>query len=426
MMRRLVDRLFGLIAIALARLFHRRMAFENLAPLRARGPRVIVVNHFNGFVDVVVIIAALGRLPRFVGKATLRKVVVIRPFLRLAGVVLVQRAVDGEGTGANMSAFGQCHERLRRGETIVIFPEGTTHDREALAPIRTGAARIALGAVAAGVPDLVIVPVGLTYGDKTRLRNDVLVSGGEPIAVGGGGEDDHDAVLALTEALTDELEDLVPGLDDPVEAWALERAAAVADRDHDHEPDLADRRGTARQVARAPAPVRASVASAVSDYTLALDVFGVDDAAVVGSERPGLLEVAIRGVATWLLLPLIVAVALLNAPAIVLIVLIDRFVRVPVTKGTVRALVAVVLFPATWITFAVVTTDGTLAVTVVAIGQAIALLLVLWLVEGDVALAIRWWRHHRARVAAARLPALRARRERVVEAVTAALPPTSR
>ena len=160
---------------------------------------------------------------------------------------------------------------------------------------------------------------------------------------------------------------------------------------------------------------------AVADYTLALDVAGVNDAAVVGSNRPRLREIVVLGIATWLLAPLIVSVAVLNAPALAAVILVDRFVTVPVTKGTVRALVAVVLFPATWITFAVLTTDGALRVTALVIGQALLLLVTLWLIERVAAVAVRWWHLHRVRVASGWVPALRARREVVVGTVTAAL-----
>ena len=94
-MRRVIDRLFGVIAIALARGLHRTVAVASLDAAKAKGPRVLVVNHFNGFVDVIVLVAALGRLPRFVAKAGLRNVLPARPFLALAGVVFVQRVQDG-------------------------------------------------------------------------------------------------------------------------------------------------------------------------------------------------------------------------------------------------------------------------------------------------------------------------------------------
>ena len=97
--------------------------------------------------------------------------------------------------------------------------------------------------------------------------------------------------------------------------------------------------------------------------------------------------------------------------------LVDRFVSTPVSKGTIRALVAVVLFPATWITVAALGFDGAVRITALVIGHAARAPRRLWLVEGDVAAARRWWRHYRARVAAARIPALKARRVVLVRAV---------
>ena len=421
MMRRIIDRLFGLIAIALARGLHKTVAVTSLDAARAKGPRVLVVNHFNGFVDVIVLVAALGRLPRFVAKAGLRKVLPARPFLSLAGVVYVQRVVGRcrapprtptpSRTVGSGCARATASRSSPRGRPTIAKPSR----RSRPAPPASPWARP--GPVRRGV---VVVPVGLSYGDKTKLRNDVLVSGGIPIWVGDEGDEDHAAVRALTERITAGLDALVPGLDDPLDAWALERAAAVAERTSDHEPDLADRRSLARQLARAPEPLRGEVVQAAGSYSLALDVADVDDAAVVGSDAPSVTELVVRAVVTWFVAPLIATIAVVNGPAIGAVVLVDRFVSTPVSKGTIRALVAVVLFPATWITVAVLGTDGALRITALVIGNAIALLAALWLVEGDVAAARRWWRHYRARVASARLPALRIRRAALVETVRAA------
>ncbi len=50
----------------------------------------------------------------------------------------------------NEDAFVECHRALSAGDVVAIFPEGTTHDRPRIDPIKTGAARIALGARATG------------------------------------------------------------------------------------------------------------------------------------------------------------------------------------------------------------------------------------------------------------------------------------
>jgi hypothetical protein len=67
---------------------------------------------------------------------------------------------------------------------VLVFPEGISHDAPAIAPLRTGAARMALMAHDAGVEALRVVAVGLTYEEKERPRSRVLVRIGEPLDVG--------------------------------------------------------------------------------------------------------------------------------------------------------------------------------------------------------------------------------------------------
>ena len=73
---------------------------------------------------------------------------------------------------------------LAGGGTIGICPEGVSHDEPGLRPIKTGAARISLAAVATGeVSNLKIVPAGLYYTSKTSFRSDALLYFGNPIDV---------------------------------------------------------------------------------------------------------------------------------------------------------------------------------------------------------------------------------------------------
>lgn len=420
--RRIVDRVVALVALALAKGFYRRLEIDGADELRAHGPRVVVANHFNGFMDVVVLTAAMGRLPRFVAKATLRRIPVVGRLLQAVGVVFVQRRVDGEGTSANVSAFVDCHEALSRGETILIFPEGTTHDREALAPVRTGAARIALGAKAAGV-DVVIVPVGLSYGDKTRVRDEVLVAVGPPIVVtdpGPAGEEDHAAVDGLTATITAQLGALTPGVDDPFVAWAFDRAAEYAlRRAGGPEPALAARRRLARNLVDSSADVRRRVGRDLANYVLLLNLNGLDDRDVVGPDRRLYARAGMLALATWVLAPFIGWTVLVNAPAIVLVLAVDRFVSVPVTKGTVRALVAVVAFLVTWIVAAVVLFDGWWQVLLAVVAQAVVVLAVAWVLEADVEVLRRLLQRRAADRSRARLPEIRQARDELTEAVAA-------
>ena len=123
--------------------FFRDVTVEGRSRVPDDGPVLIVINHFNGLVDPVVAVHALGRLPRFIAKATLWKVTLARPFLALAGLIPVYRtvdqSVDDRDAGADgRSAFSACHDVLAKGGTVAIFPEGTTSARSQLAPVRTG------------------------------------------------------------------------------------------------------------------------------------------------------------------------------------------------------------------------------------------------------------------------------------------------
>ncbi len=146
---------------------------------------MLVANHRNGLVDGLLLMAALPRFPRFLGKSTLFRIPVLWPFLKLAGVVPVYRAQDGAPTARNRQAFAHAGRLLATGGLLALFPEGISHDWPALQPLRTGAARIALAAAGQGAAGVSTVAVALVYDDKQRFRSQALVKVGRPEPVDG-------------------------------------------------------------------------------------------------------------------------------------------------------------------------------------------------------------------------------------------------
>lgn len=75
-------------------------------------------------------------------------------------------------------------ERLGASECVGIFPEGGSHDRTELLPLKMGVSIMALGASARfpGLP-IRIMPVGLHYFKGHRFRGAVLVDYGEPLLI---------------------------------------------------------------------------------------------------------------------------------------------------------------------------------------------------------------------------------------------------
>ena len=80
--------------------------------------------------------------------------------------------------------FDAVHEALYSGKAVGIFPEGGSHDRPSLLPLKAGVAVMALGALAKhpNLP-LRLVPVGLNYFSGHRFRSRVFVDIGEPLSL---------------------------------------------------------------------------------------------------------------------------------------------------------------------------------------------------------------------------------------------------
>lgn len=75
-------------------------------------------------------------------------------------------------------------DRLSGGGAVGIFPEGGSHDRTELLPLKAGVAIMALGALAAN-PDsgLKIIPCGMNYFHAHKFRSRAVVEFGNPIEV---------------------------------------------------------------------------------------------------------------------------------------------------------------------------------------------------------------------------------------------------
>ena len=185
--RRLLDRLSAALARLVLAVFFRRVEVEGLEKVPASGPLLVVANHPNGLIDPVVLLGALPRPVRFLGKSTLWDLAPLRPFLALAGVIPVYRPTDpGTDPSKNLETFARCRDALVRDAAVAIFPEGTSHADPSVRPLKTGAARIALDAAHADdrSPEPVrILPVGLTFDARERFRSRALLVVGDPIEV---------------------------------------------------------------------------------------------------------------------------------------------------------------------------------------------------------------------------------------------------
>eukprot|EP00922_Rhytidocystis_sp_ex-Travisia-forbesii_P025428 GHVS01037334.1.p1 GENE.GHVS01037334.1~~GHVS01037334.1.p1 ORF type:complete len:704 (-),score=108.84 GHVS01037334.1:461-2572(-) len=74
-------------------------------------------------------------------------------------------------------------DSLKDGDTIGIFPEGGSHDRTTLLPLKPGVAVMALCSVLEGAEDVMILPVGLAYHQVDRFQSRATINIGMPIPI---------------------------------------------------------------------------------------------------------------------------------------------------------------------------------------------------------------------------------------------------
>ncbi|KAF2720368.1 hypothetical protein K431DRAFT_285852 [Polychaeton citri CBS 116435] len=82
------------------------------------------------------------------------------------------------------AVYDSVFRRMEEGGCIGIFPEGGSHDRTELLPLKAGVAIMALGALANN-PDcgVTIVPVGMNYFHAHKFRSRAVIEFGGPVEV---------------------------------------------------------------------------------------------------------------------------------------------------------------------------------------------------------------------------------------------------
>lgn len=116
----------------------------------------------------------------------------------------------------NHIVFDNVFKHLNDGKVLGIFPEGGSHDRPDLLPLKPGVAIMALGAIASKLNEGVspeditpvnIIPVGLNYFHPHKFRSRVVIDFGKPIVVDptmarAYNENSRDAVGVLLQKIT--------------------------------------------------------------------------------------------------------------------------------------------------------------------------------------------------------------------------------
>lgn len=214
-------------------IFFQRLEVRHPERLPATGPVVFVANHPNSIMDGMILWAVLSRKVNYIAHAGLFRAGFMQWLLRNLGVIPVYRRQDDpDKMEQNVAMFRAAYETLERGETIGIFPEGTSDMLRKVKQVKTGAARIVLETESRNGFDLGVqlIPLGLHFFSRSHFRSRVLINVGEPVPLVKYFTHYHNEPAAGVNALTREIQNRLEKLtvnihDEELEAFvrALEQ-----------------------------------------------------------------------------------------------------------------------------------------------------------------------------------------------------------
>ncbi|HWW60611.1 MAG TPA: lysophospholipid acyltransferase family protein [Thermoanaerobaculia bacterium] len=192
----LIDWLIRLWAKSLVRAAGIDLRGENIDAVAPQQRYILVSNHHSYF-DIPCILAAVPQPIRFMAKVSLFKIPIFGWAIGRAGFI----PIDRKNRRTAVKSFDLAAERIRKGNTIVIFPEeGRSRNRE-MRPFQRGAFLLALKSQLPMIPIAVdgtydVFPVGA----KRITPNRVTVKIGTPIATAGLGLRDKERLATESRA----------------------------------------------------------------------------------------------------------------------------------------------------------------------------------------------------------------------------------
>jgi len=159
-----------------------RVRYDGLEHARGTSPRIFMANHLSTL-DVPAIAMALPNNNRFLALWAFKWIPFFGWAMMATGGCIFIRAGNRQNVDQSMR---RCAERIRRGDCVLVFPEGARSLDGALQKFKHGVFRLA---IEAGVP---VVPVTITGVHELmppggfRIRSGAArVTFGQPIAVDG-------------------------------------------------------------------------------------------------------------------------------------------------------------------------------------------------------------------------------------------------
>lgn len=146
------------------------------------GKRYILVSNHYSYLDIPCIVSAVPQPIRFMAKVSLFKIPIFGWALARAGFI----PIDRKNRRTAVKSFDLAADRIRKGNTIVIFPEEGRSRERAMRPFQRGAFLLAIKSEKTIVPIAVDGTHDVFPATRWRVTpGKVTVKGGTPIETAG-------------------------------------------------------------------------------------------------------------------------------------------------------------------------------------------------------------------------------------------------
>ena len=197
---------------------------ENIPPKGT--PTFVIANHQNGMMDAMAILHTMykdGRQPVFIARGDIFKKDFVARIMRFLKILPVYRNRDGgrEDIKKDLAIFNRAARVLKKGGTLVIFPEAGHQHGHYMSTFKKGFSRIAFAAeemndFKLGVQ---ILPLNIHYSNYFNFQSDLMVTCGKPFTYDEFfelyKEAPNQAYLALNEKARARVKEMTPDIDIP-------------------------------------------------------------------------------------------------------------------------------------------------------------------------------------------------------------------
>jgi 1-acyl-sn-glycerol-3-phosphate acyltransferase len=163
------------------RIYFRRINVIGLEKIDSSKPSILIANHPASFLDAMVLAVYLKRDVHFYVRGDIfHHPFVFKILTWLHMIPIFSKEHGMQHVGKNQVTFQRGKALLRKGDLLLIFPEGFSRRSKKIEPIKKGAARVALQTAFedGGIADLSIQAIALHYSFH-GMHSDLLIHVGE-------------------------------------------------------------------------------------------------------------------------------------------------------------------------------------------------------------------------------------------------------